>query len=108
MGGCLGRLHCHRLAAQLGRAQDRTLGPARPASSPESLMNPAPDAKNNTLTACNLTKRYAQRCVLKGISFTLGQGEVLGILGPSGGGKTTLLRCLTLLDLPEDGSVGYP
>lgn len=43
--------------------------------------------------------------VLKGINFTLNEGEVLAILGSSGGGKTTLLRCLNLLELPDKGTI---
>lgn len=43
--------------------------------------------------------------VLKGISFSLRKGEVLAILGPSGGGKTTLLRCINNLETPDTGTI---
>ena len=52
-----------------------------------------------------LTKRYADRTVLDGISATFEKGEVVALLGPSGGGKSTLLRCLNGLESFDGGSV---
>ena len=49
----------------------------------------------------NLRKRFGDTEVLKGVSFTLDGGEVLSIIGASGGGKTTLLRCLDFLETPD-------
>lgn len=43
--------------------------------------------------------------VLKGVSFSLEQGQVLVIIGSSGGGKTTLLRCLNFLELADTGTI---
>ena len=40
----------------------------------------------------NLSKKFGDLEVLKNVNFTLGKGEVLSIIGSSGGGKTTLLR----------------
>ncbi len=55
------------------------------------------------ITVENLLKSFdGLGGVLKGISFTLNEGEVLSIIGPSGSGKSTLLRCLTQLE-PVDG-----
>ncbi len=51
----------------------------------------------------NYTKRFGNTEVLKGISFSLEKGEVLAIIGSSGGGKTTLLRCLNFLEMPDTG-----
>jgi ABC-type polar amino acid transport system ATPase subunit len=53
----------------------------------------------------NLTKRYRDNVVLRDISFSVPKGEVLGIIGPSGTGKSTLLRCVNLLEKPEAGRV---
>jgi polar amino acid transport system ATP-binding protein len=43
--------------------------------------------------------------VLKGVSFSLEKGEVLSIIGSSGGGKTTLLRCLNFLEVASEGEI---
>ena len=53
----------------------------------------------------NLTKSFGENRVLKGVSFTLERGEVLSIIGSSGGGKTTLLRCLNFLETPNSGEI---
>ncbi len=55
----------------------------------------------------DLHKRFSKTEVLSGISFQVQRGEVLGIIGPSGGGKTTLLRCLNGLETTSSGSVGW-
>lgn len=52
-----------------------------------------------------LHKSYGNTLVLKGVSFSLEKGEVASIIGASGGGKTTLLRCLTFLERPQKGQV---
>jgi len=53
----------------------------------------------------DIKKRFGQVEVLKGVSFSLEQGEVLAIIGSSGGGKTTLLRCLNFLELADEGTI---
>ena len=53
----------------------------------------------------NLKKRFGRTQVLRGIDFSLEEGQVLSIIGPSGGGKTTLLRCLNFLETPEEGEI---
>ncbi len=52
-----------------------------------------------------LKKRFGKTQVLKGVDFTLEQGEILAIIGSSGGGKTTLLRCLNFLEFAEEGQM---
>lgn len=53
----------------------------------------------------NLQKRFGATQVLKNVSFTLGSGQVLAIIGSSGSGKTTLLRCLNFLETPDAGQI---
>ena len=53
----------------------------------------------------NLRKSFGSVEVLKGVSFSLEQGQVLAIIGSSGSGKTTLLRCLNFLETPDEGAI---
>lgn len=52
-------------------------------------------------------KSFGDAIVLKDISLSVSQGEVVGIIGPSGGGKSTLLRCMTLLETLDSGRLAY-
>ena len=63
---------------------------------------------NNTIAAlavADLHKRFGSVEVLKGISLTAHQGDVISILGSSGSGKSTFLRCINLLEIPDAGTV---
>ncbi len=53
----------------------------------------------------HLSKKFGELAVLKDISIRIGKGEVISIIGPSGTGKSTFLRCLNLLDRPSGGSI---
>ena len=53
----------------------------------------------------NITKNFGDTQVLKGVSFEMNKGEVVSIIGSSGNGKTTLLRCLNFLETPDGGSI---
>ena len=53
----------------------------------------------------NLKKSFDNLDVLKGISFSLNKGEALSIIGSSGSGKTTTLRCLNFLEMPSSGKI---
>ena len=55
----------------------------------------------------NLVKNFGKLEVLKGISTSIRKGEVVSIIGPSGGGKSTFLRCLNLLEEPTAGKVYF-
>lgn len=52
-----------------------------------------------------LKKSYGTNEVLKGIDQKINDGEVLCIIGPSGGGKSTMLRCLNRLEEPTEGEI---
>ncbi len=53
----------------------------------------------------NITKSFGSLEVLKGISLTIGEGEIVAIVGPSGAGKTTLLQIMGTLDKPNSGKL---
>lgn len=53
----------------------------------------------------NLTKKFGDLSVLNDISETIHKGEKIVIIGPSGGGKSTFLRCLNLLEVPTSGQI---
>ncbi|MCR5230695.1 MAG: amino acid ABC transporter ATP-binding protein [Solobacterium sp.] len=55
----------------------------------------------------DLKKNFGDLKVLKGISQKIFKGEVVSIIGPSGGGKSTFLRCLNLLEVPDGGHVYF-
>ena len=63
------------------------------------------DDKTPLIETVDLHKDFGQLKVLKGISEKIYKGEVVTIIGPSGGGKSTFLRCLNLLEIPTSGKV---
>ncbi len=52
-----------------------------------------------------MVKKYGDHVVLKGINQEIVQGEKVVIIGPSGSGKSTFLRCLNLLEIPNEGQI---
>ena len=59
------------------------------------------------IEARNIIKRYGDLEVLRSVSVTIGNGEIVAIVGPSGAGKTTLLQIIGTLDAPQSGQVLY-
>ena len=58
------------------------------------------------LAVQDLTKSFGRGSeVLRGVSFTLEQGETVAVIGSSGSGKTTLLRCINFLETPDGGTI---
>ena len=60
---------------------------------------------SNILEILNLYLKYGKKEILHDISFFLTEGEVLALIGPSGGGKSTLLRAIALLKYPHKGNI---
>jgi ABC-type histidine transport system ATPase subunit len=57
------------------------------------------------IEARNIVKSFGQTAVLKGVSLAARKGEAIAVVGASGSGKSTFLRCLNLLELPDAGEV---
>ena len=57
------------------------------------------------IKATNIWKKFNNLEVLKGIDMEVNEGEVVAVIGPSGGGKSTLLRCLNKLETIDKGSI---
>lgn len=57
------------------------------------------------LEVTNLKKNFGELEVLKGIDFSLEKGDIMAVIGSSGNGKTTLLRCLNFLETPDEGKI---
>ncbi len=65
-------------------------------------------SKQKTLVEIrNLRKSFNSVPVLRDISLTVNEGQTVSVIGPSGGGKSTLLRCATMLEKVDGGSIAY-
>lgn len=62
---------------------------------------------DNIIEIKNLQKSFGEHDVLKGIDLNVRRGEVVSIIGASGSGKSTMLRCLNLLETPSGGDILY-
>ena len=61
----------------------------------------------NLLELNHVEKSFGDLSVLKDISLSVGEGEIVSIIGPSGSGKSTLLRCATMLETMDHGEIVY-
>lgn len=62
---------------------------------------------DNIIEIKNLQKSFGEHDVLKGIDLDVRRGEVVSIIGASGSGKSTMLRCMNLLETPSSGDILY-
>ena len=65
------------------------------------------DNSREVFKVIDLHKSFTNVDVLMGINATIKEGETVSIIGPSGGGKSTFLRCLNLLEKPTSGTILY-
>ena len=65
------------------------------------------EQRTELIKTVDLHKSFGKLQVLKGVSETIRSGEVVSVIGPSGGGKSTFLRCLNLLEAPEQGQIFF-
>ncbi len=59
------------------------------------------------IEAWEIKKQFGEHKVLKGVSFSVYKGDVVCIIGASGSGKTTMLRCINMLETPTSGSIFF-
>ena len=59
----------------------------------------------NVIEIKHLAKSFGSLEVLKDINFTVAKGEVVSVIGSSGSGKSTMLRCINLLEMPDSGEI---
>lgn len=64
-----------------------------------------PDDETTVLKLSKINKSFGSNHVLKNVDFTMKKGEVVAVIGQSGGGKSTLLRCITFLERIEKGEI---
>lgn len=72
---------------------------------PTPQASPVFEPRSSALTVNDLHKSYGAAQVLKGVSMDAREGDVISIIGASGSGKSTFLRCMNLLELPSSGSI---
>lgn len=68
-----------------------------------SVNNPATETDTSIVHIENISKRYGKVEALKNVSLDIRRGEIFGLIGPDGAGKTSLFRILTTLILPDEG-----
>ena len=59
------------------------------------------------LSLCHLAKKFGENEVLRDINLEVHRGEVVSVIGSSGSGKSTMLRCINLLERPTEGDILY-
>ena len=74
----------------------------------ENAVNEANEAAETAvLELCHLEKKFGDNMVLRDINLSVNKGEVISVIGSSGSGKSTMLRCINLLEQPTGGDILY-
>lgn len=73
----------------------------------EQIVSENKTQENSILEVSHLEKSFGTHSVLKDISFHVHPGDVVSVIGASGSGKSTMLRCINLLEVPDGGSILY-
>ncbi len=71
----------------------------------DPVVNLVRDANQAVLALENVHKAYGRRSIVRGVSLSVAQGEIVGLLGPNGAGKTTTFYMATGLERPDQGAV---
>jgi polar amino acid transport system ATP-binding protein len=79
--------------------------PAEPRSRAAQPSASGPEAAADAIRATDIHKSFGALEVLKGVSMRARKGDVVSIIGSSGSGKSTFLRCINLLEVPDRGSI---
>jgi len=98
-----------RVRDRLVRPRAASPPPAAPMAPPDIGQNPAPRARDGApiLTVRGLSKSFGGLRAVADVSFTVADGEILGIIGPNGAGKTTLFNLLNGFLQPNGGTVAF-
>ena len=76
-----------------------------PSNDPSSTNGSSGEFSARSFAAFELQKTYGRRRVVDGVSMSVGEGEVVGLLGANGAGKTTTFYMMVGLEQPEHGSI---
>ena len=74
-------------------------------STPEALSSDMSPESGPLLSVSNLRKSYGSVHALKGVDLELAKGEVVAVCGRSGSGKSTMIRCINFVEIPDHGSI---
>ena len=64
-------------------------------------------SENAVIKLSHLEKSFGDNAVLRDINLEVSKGEVISVIGSSGSGKSTMLRCINLLEIPTGGEIFY-
>ena len=86
-------------------AYTQTAVPPAETQPADTMNDPVPGARPELLALSHVNKNYGSKKVLDDLSFTIGRGGVIGLLGPNGSGKTTTIKLIAGLLVPNSGEI---